>query len=156
MTFEGEVVSVHIASVGGEPMMEVAQAQAVAGSGLAGDRYAEGVGTYSKIQGPHREVTLIEIEAVEALARDHDIHLDAGQSRRNIVTRGVPLNHLVGAEFLVGEVRMRGVRLNEPCRYFENLLGIEGLHDALINRSGLNARVLSEGSIRAGDVIKRA
>ncbi|MCY3824323.1 MAG: MOSC domain-containing protein [Nitrospinae bacterium] len=155
MTFEGEVVSVHIASVGGEPMMEVAQAQAVVGSGLAGDRYAEGVGTYSKIQGPHREVTLIEIEAVEALARDHDIHLDAGQSRRNIVTRGAPLNHLVGAEFSVGDVRMRGVRLNEPCKYFENLLGIEGLHDALINRSGLNAQVLSEGSIRAGDVIKR-
>lgn len=155
MTFEGEVVSVHIASVGGEPMMEVTQAQAVAGSGLAGDRYAEGVGTYSKIQGPHREVTLIEIEAVEALARDHDIHLDAGQSRRNIVTRGAPLNHLVGAEFCVGDVRMRGVRLNEPCKYFENLLGIEGLHDALINRSGLNAQVLSGGSIRAGDVIKR-
>ena len=155
MTFEGEVVSVHIASVGGEPMMEVAEAQALAGTGLAGDRYAEGVGTYSKIQGPHREVTLIEIEAIEALTRDHDIHLDAGQSRRNIVTRGVPLNHLVDAEFRVGDVLMRGVRLNEPCKYFENLLGIAGLHDALINRSGLNAQVLSEGPIRAGDVIKR-
>ena len=116
------MVSVHIASVGGEPMMEVAQAQAVIGSGLAGDRYAEGVGTYSKKQGPDREVTLIEIEAIEALVRDHDIKLDVGQSRRNIVTRGVPLNHLVGAEFQVGGVKMRGVRLNEPCKYFENLL----------------------------------
>ena len=155
MTFAGEVVSVHIASVGGEPMMAVSEAQAVVGSGLAGDRYAEGVGTYSRKQGPDREVTLIEIEALEALVRDCGIHLDPGQSRRNIVTRGVPLNHLVGVAFRVGNVKMRGVRLNKPCKYFENLLGIEGLHDALVNRSGLNAQVISEGSIRAGDVIQR-
>lgn len=155
MTFEGEVVSVHIAPVAGEPMVEVAQAQALAGRGLAGDRYAEGVGTYSRKQGPDREVTLIEMEAIEALARDCGIRLDAGQSRRNIVTRGVPLNHLVDADFRVGAVRMRGVRLNEPCRYFENLLGIEGLFHALWNRSGLNARILGEGAIRAGDVIRR-
>ena len=100
-------------------------------------------------------MTLIEIEAIEALARDLDIHFDAGQSRRNIVTRGVPLNHLVGADFRVGEARMRGVRLNEPCGYFENLMGIEGLSAALVNRSGLNAQVLSAGAIRAGDVIRR-
>ncbi len=155
MTFLGEVVSVHVASVGGEPMMEIAEARAIPGAGLAGDRYAEGVGTYSKKSGPDREVTLIEIEAVEALARDHDIRLDAGQSRRNIVTRGVPLNHLVGVDFQVGEVRMRGVRLNEPCRYFENLLGMEGLFEALINRSGLNAQVLHGGVIRAGDPVER-
>ncbi len=155
MTFEGAVVSVHVGSVAGEPMMEVARAQAIEGTGLAGDRYAEGAGTYSKKKGPDRQVTLIEIEAIEALARDLDIHLDAGQSRRNIVTRGVPLNHLVGADFQVGEARMRGVRLNEPCGYFENLMGIEGLSAALVNRSGLNAQVLGAGAIRAGDVIRR-
>lgn len=155
MTFEGAVVSVHIGSVAGEPMMEVARAQAIEGTGLAGDRYAEGAGTYSRKKGPDRQVTLIEIEAIEALARDLDIHLDAGQSRRNIVTRGVPLNHLVGADFQVGEARMRGVRLNEPCGYFENLMGIKGLSAALVNRSGLNAQVLSAGAIRSGDVIRR-
>ncbi len=149
------MVSVHIASVAGEPMVEIVEAQALKGAGLAGDRYAEGVGTYSKRRGPDREATLIEIEAIEALARDHRIHLDAGQSRRNIVTRGVPLNHLVGADFWVGDVRMRGIRLNEPCRYFENLLGIEGLFDVLLNRSGLNAQILGEGVIRAGDVVRR-
>ena len=155
MTFESEVVSVHVGAVAGEPMMEVARAQALAGRGLAGDRYAEGAGTYSRKRGPDRQVTLIEMEAIEALARDLGIRLDAGQSRRNVVTRGVPLNHLVGADFQGGGARLRGVRLNEPCRYFENLLGIEGLYEGLLNRSGLNAQVLGEGAIQAGDVVRR-
>ncbi|MEE9275992.1 MAG: MOSC domain-containing protein [bacterium] len=155
--FRGEVVSIHVTAAGGAPMEATPEVRALAGVGLEGDRYATGAGTYSKSQGAQRQVTLIEIEAVEALERDLGLRLSPGDSRRNIVTRGVPLNHLVGVEFRVGgEVLLRGVRLNAPCRYFEGLVGIEGVFEGLLHRSGLNAEVLAGGIIRAGDAVEVA
>ena len=79
-----------------------------------------------------REITLIEIEAVEALARENNIQIEPGVARRNLVTRGVPLNHLVEREFQVGSVRLRGTRLCEPCQYLEGLT-IKGLMAGLIH-----------------------
>ena len=99
-----------------------------------------------------REITLIEIEAVEALARENNIQIEPGVARRNLVTRGVPLNHLVGREFQVGGVRLRGTRLCEPCQYLEGLT-IKGLMAGLIHRGGLRANILSSGTIRVGDSI---
>ena len=90
------------------------EVRAVAGKGLEGDRYFSQTGTYSNQPGSSRDVTLIEIEAIEALKRDYSIELNPGESRRNIVTRGVPLNHLVGREFKIGEVTLRGTRPREP------------------------------------------
>ncbi len=88
----------------------------LAGSGIEGDRYQRGTGKYSEIEGI-REVTLIEIETLEALKRDHNIILEPTEHRRNLTTRDVPLNQLVGKRFRVGEVLLIGGRLNTPCRY---------------------------------------
>jgi MOSC domain-containing protein YiiM len=134
-----------------EPHQEV---RAVPGRGLEGDRYFRKAGTYSRTAGAGREATFIEAEAVEAAARDEDIEIAPERVRRNIVTRGVALNHLVGREFRVGTVRFRGVRLCEPCMHMERLSGVQGARKALIHRGGLRAEILDEGIIRVGDEVR--
>lgn len=133
-------------------MVSVKEARAISGKGLEGDRYFTQTGTYSKKPRPDREVTLIEVEAIEALAREYKIALEPGAARRNIVTRGVPLNHLVGREFRVGDVTLRGLRLCEPCAHLERL-SHSGVGEALIHRGGLRAQILTDGLIRVGDSI---
>lgn len=149
--WSGTVESIHVASEAKAATRAVDRAQAIPGVGLEGDRYALQQGTFFKPE-PDFELTLIEAEALEALKRDYEIELAPGEARRNLVTRGVGLNHLVGREFRVGDVKIRGIRLCEPCSHLEALVGrpvIKGLR----HRGGLRAQILSPGSIRVGDVI---
>ena len=153
MTFSGAVHSIHIAPVASEPTVSVEEAHAVPGKGLEGDRYFSGDGSFSEKSGPDREITLIEIETIEALEREYKYTLSPGDARRNIVTRDVPLNHLVDRQFTVGEVTLRGIRLNEPCNHLASLTD-EKVKPGLVHRGGLRAQVLSEGVIRPGDEIR--
>jgi MOSC domain-containing protein YiiM len=154
--WRGTVVSIHIAREAGGPMVGIDPARAVAGRGLEGDRYHDGTGFYSGHPGPIREVSLIEEETIEALRRDHNLALAPGVTRRNILTRGVPLNHLVGREFRVGGATLRGVELCEPCQHIVDVTGMRSLLPTLIHRGGLHAQVLGEGLIRPGDVVEEA
>jgi len=149
------VNAIHIASTGAAPMRAVTTAQAVAGKGLEGDRYYSKLGTYSNESGSGRDVTLIEIEAIEALKKDYEVQLELGQSRRNIVTRGVALNHLVEREFRIGDVVLRGTRLCEPCAHLEKLT-VKGAMRGLVHRGGLRAEIVKGGTIHVGDVITSA
>jgi MOSC domain-containing protein YiiM len=124
------------------------------GKGLEGDRYASKLGTYSNQPGSGRDVTLIEIEAIEALKRDYGIDLDPGLARRNIVIRGVPLNHLVEKEFKIGEAILRGTRLCDPCAHMEKLT-VKGTLRGLIHRGGLRAEIMKGGMIKVGDKLSK-
>lgn len=126
--------------------------RALPGRGLEGDRYFRRTGTYSAREGTDRELTLIEVEAIEALHRDYGIALDAAETRRNVATRGVALNHLVGRVFRVGSTTARGIRLCEPCSHMEKLAG-KRIRPGLVHRGGLRAAILSEGWIRVGDEV---
>ena len=148
----GTVESIHIASAAKEPVRALDQAKLIPGVGLEGDRYALKVGTFYKAQ-PDFELTLIEAEAIDALERDYKVTLRAGEARRNIVTRGVALNHLVGKEFAIGAVRIRGIRLCEPCEHLQQVTG-KTLIKGLRHRGGLRAQILTEGTIRLGDAIR--
>jgi MOSC domain-containing protein YiiM len=149
----GTVESIHIASAAQGPMQALGQVDAIPGAGLAGDRYALKVGTFTKPSpDPEHELTLIEAEAIEALRRDYRIELACGEARRNIVTRNVPLNHLVGTEFAIGSVRMRGIRLCEPCDHLQKLTG-KPVIKGLLHRGGLRAQILTPGTIRVGDAV---
>ncbi|MFN4218846.1 MAG: MOSC domain-containing protein [Candidatus Bipolaricaulia bacterium] len=150
----GRVVSIHITEQATGTMKSVAAVRAVAGRGLEGDRYFLGTGTKSSKPGPDREVTLIEIEAIEALERDYGVKLSPGDARRNIVTRGVALNHLVGKEFRVGEAVLRGIRLCEPCQHLVQLTGQEKVLPGLVHRGGLRAQIVRDGIIRVGDTLE--
>ena len=155
MNARGAVVSIHIAPAGAAPVISVGEIQAVVGKGLEDDRYYLQTGTYSKTPGSGREVTLIEVEAIEALRREYQIDIDAAQARRNIVTRGVALNHLIDREFTVGEVVLRGTRMCDPCAHLEKFTG-KGVMRGLIHRGGLRADVVRGGTIQLGDVISTA
>jgi MOSC domain-containing protein YiiM len=135
-------------------MQSVDEARAVPGRGLEGDRYFDQKGTFSKPQ-PDRELTLIEAEAIEALKRELGVDYGLGDSRRNVVTRGVPLNHLIDKEFWIGEVKARGLRLCEPCSHLQKL-SHEKVLPGLVHRGGLRAQILSEGMIRVGEPIKES
>ena len=152
---QGIVVSIHIARAATVPTVSVNEARAVPGKGLEGDRYFDLTGTFCDKPGPSYEVTLIEIEAIDALKRDYKVELNAGDARRNIVTRGVALNHLVGNEFQIGSATFRGIRLCEPCSHLEKLTR-HGVISGLIHRGGLRAQVLIEGTIHEGDSVREA
>lgn len=153
MAGQGTVISIHITPTGAAPMKSVTNAKAVAGRGLEGDRYYSKLGTYSNQAGSGRDLTLIQIEAIDGLKRDYEVPLDPGQSRRNIVTRGIALNHLVEQEFRIGDVVLRGTRLCEPCAHMEKLT-VKGAMRGLIHRGGLRAEIIIGGSIRVGDTIQ--
>ena len=148
---DGTVVLISIARAGGDATASTDQVRAVAGRGLEGDRYFNNAGTFSNSPGAGRAVTLIESEAIDAVARDCGCELDYKDTRRNIVTRGVALNDLIDREFRVGGVRMRGVRLCEPCKVSFPDANVK---EALVSRGGLRADILTDGEIRVGDSIE--
>ena len=150
--WQGSLLHVHTARAGREPMVAQQSAKLIEGQGIEGDRYAMGTGKYSPFP-DIREVTLIEVETLEALKRDHDIDLPVEEHRRNLTTRGVPLNHLVGRRFWVGNVLLEGGRLNIPCRYLELVTG-KTVYEILKHRSGLNCSIVQGGVITTGDIIR--
>jgi MOSC domain-containing protein YiiM len=154
--FRGQVVAIYTAPEEGAPMRSRDDVRAIAGVGLDGDRYAIGAGKYAdKVADGKRAVTLIEREAVAAAGREYDVEIGEHETRRNVVTEGVPLNHLVGETFRVGDVTLRGVRLAEPCAYLEGLTR-PGLRRALVHRAGLRAEIVEGGTLRVGDPIELA
>jgi MOSC domain-containing protein YiiM len=150
----GSVEAIHIAAAAAAPVQPVDEIRAIAGVGLEGDRYADGRGHYRDAR-VSRDLTLIETEAVEALARAHGIALAPGETRRNVTTRGLGLNELVGRPFWVGEVLCLGTRLCEPCQYLADLTA-KPLLRPLVHRGGLRADIVRGGLIRIGDPVRPA
>jgi len=139
------VEHIHIADTRGGPVRALASVEALPGIGLSGDR------TATQHDADSCDLTLIEAEAVEGLAAS-GITLDPGESRRNLTTRGVRLNDLVGKEFWIGEVLALGVELCEPCTHLVALTG-KPLIKPLAHRAGLRADLLASGRISVGDRI---
>lgn len=152
-TFAGQLLGICITPEPAAPMQSVDSVEALAGVGLAGDRYALRAGTFQRKPAPHpQHVTLIEQEALEAAWRDHQTEITHLQTRRNLLTAGVPLNHLVGQTFRIGNVVIRGIELCEPCRHLQKLTFPEILKP-LIHRGGLRGEIVQGGTLRVGEAI---
>jgi hypothetical protein len=136
-------------------MHTVEHATAYANLGLDGDRYAAKAGTFTPADDTARgyDLTLIEGEVLDSLTLPEGRTLHYADARRNIVTRGIDLNSLVGRRFRVGNVECLGQRLCEPCSHLEQLT-TKGALRGLIHRGGLRADVLSDGDIATGDAIE--
>lgn len=141
----GSVVGLLVAPAAEAQLSRIEAATALAGSGLEGDRYAREAGTFSG-PGQGYELTLVESEALE------EAGLTWEEARRNVVTRGIGLNALVGRRFRIGEVECAGRRLAEPCAHLERLAR-PGLLRPLVHRAGLRADILVGGTIRVGDEV---
>lgn len=153
----GLVEAMHIAPRAMLPVRSVPRINILEEFGVEGDRYARRMGYLSERiekrgDTPNRLVTLFEAETLEALARDHGIHISAADHRRNITTRGVPLNHLIGRRFRIGQAVLFGT-IATPCKHLDELLGMS-LLGLLVNRAGLNAGVIKGGEVRVGDAIE--
>jgi len=136
------VVAIHIGEEESGPLRWVDSVRAVAGRGLEGDRnfYAGGADS-------GKALTLVEEESVD------DAGLEPGATRRQVTVRGVRLNDLVGKRFLVGEVECYAVKLCEPCKHLESMTR-PGLVEDLLHRAGINADILSDGTISVGDEVR--
>jgi MOSC domain-containing protein YiiM len=154
-SLSGRVVALAIADAASAPMRPVQQVPAVAGRGLAGDRYAAKAGTFTPRGGTGRgyDLTLIQAEYLDELLLPDGHRLDYVEARRNVVTRGIELNALVGRRFRVADVECLGRRLCEPCAHLERLTA-KGVLRSLIHRGGLRADVLSDGQISIGALIE--
>jgi hypothetical protein len=143
----GTVVAIVIAPAAEAPLRSVDRAQALAGRGLQGDRYADGAGTFSAGGGRGRDLTLVAAEVLD------DVGLDPVDARRNLVVRGVDLDALRGRRFRVGEVECLGQRRCEPCAHLERLTRL-GVLRALVHRGGLRADIVRGGELRVGDPVE--
>jgi MOSC domain-containing protein YiiM len=150
--FSGRLVGIYTASEAAKPLEANTAVRAIEGVGLEGDRYATAVGTYSDRPGPHRQVTFVEREVVAAVNEEAGIELGEHETRRNLVTEGVPLQHLIGQTFRVGDVVFRGIKSAPPCAHLEGLTR-PGVRAALENRGGLRAEIVQGGVLRIGDEI---
>ena len=148
----GRIEAIHLADAAAGPMRAVSRVRAIAGVGLEGDRYATGTGTYSPDPRTDRHLTLIEAEEIEALATRDGIVLEPGETRRNVTTRGIRLNDLVGRRFRVGGIECEATRLCEPCQGLTDHIGKPVLKP-LAHRAGLRALILTDGEIALGDEI---
>jgi MOSC domain-containing protein YiiM len=143
---EGRVEGIYVTSEHGELPQPVDSARAVAGRGLEGNRY------FYDDAPPGRALTLIAAEAVEAMEREHGLSLEARETRRNVVTRDIDVNELVGKRFRIGGVECQGIELCEPCTDLQAMTK-PGVIKGLAHRGGLNADILSDGEISIGDAV---
>ncbi len=151
----GTVLGIFTTSAANEPMIGQQAAEALPGKGLAGDRYALGVGFYSNnpITAGARELTLIDERAIAQVTEESGIAFSAVESRRNLITTGVVLDALIGQTFTVGDVVCEGVRACPPCVHLEELTG-KKVMKTLVRTGGLRARIVQGGTIRVGDAIE--
>lgn len=153
-TDAGRLEAIHLADRVGAPVRAVESVAARAGVGLAGDRYGDLAESLVSPSGIARgDVTLIEAEQIEWLAAETGIGLAPGETRRNLTTRGVRLNDLVGRTFRIGSVRAEGLRLCQPCAYLQEQIG-KPILAPLVHRAGLRARFLDDGELHVGDPIE--
>lgn len=145
----GKIVKLLISKDPKSNMLNVNQIVLEAGKGIFGDRYYNQEGTFSnkgEIE-PDRDVTLIEIEKIDALNKEHNLDITAEDLRRNIVVSNCDLNSLVDKEFQIGEVVLKGLRLCEPCKYLSDKLNNKEVLSQMIHKAGLRAQIIKSGSI---------
>jgi MOSC domain-containing protein YiiM len=157
LAWTGIVRHLHITPRAFLPMRAMPSITLIAGRGIEGDRYMIGSeeGFYSHKPEEGRQVTLFELETLVALKRDHRIELGPEEHRRNVTVEGVPLTHLVDRRFWLGETLLEATRLSIPCRHIEEITG-KAIFDPLINRSGLNCKIIRGGTVKVGDTLRNA
>ena len=147
---QGTIVEINVSPEYERLPQPVERAKAVAGRGLDGDRYFRSDGEPGLK--PDEEITLIAVEGLEDFESESGIKVTAAESRRQVATRGIDLNALVGRRFRVGELECEGVELCEPCTHLEGLTQ-PGVLKGLVHRGGLRASILSGGEIAVGDPV---
>lgn len=149
---QGRVEAIYRFPASGALGEALASARFIAGIGIQGDRYALGTGHFSEHGRWGQALTLIEAESIEFLASEHGVDMPAVDARRNIVTRNIDLNALMGKRFRIGGLLCQGSRLAEPCAWLQKTTP-PGMLRGLVHRGGLRADILEDGTVKQGDLI---
>ena len=155
-----QIHSIFIANLAGAPMIPIERAEIIAGKGIVGDRYALGLGAFSKTKPKIRHISLIALSSVEQancqLLAKQQTPFGEGDTRRNLVISGISdgeLNSLVGKIFYLGGLAFKGTELCEPCQRPANLLRRPDFMTAFEGRGGLRAQALESGALSHGDML---
>ena len=155
-----QIHSIYIASKAGDSLVQLAQANILAGEGIVGDRYALGIGAFSKTKLKIRHISLITLEGIEDANRQliakQQMPFGEGETRRNIIINGISadeLNNLVGKIFYLGGLAFKGTELCEPCQRPANLLGKSDFMNAFEDKGGLRAAALESGTLKQNDLL---
>ncbi|SEO61013.1 MOSC domain-containing protein [Trujillonella endophytica] len=149
----GTLLEIWSTPAAAQPMRRLPAGVLVAGAGLEGDRYARGGGTWARYPDLEKQLTLIDADEVAALAAETGAALGPGDTRRNLVTRGIDLPGLVGRWFTVGGALLFGMKRCPPCTHLERLTGAK-LVKAMAYRGGVNAAVFAGAPIAPGDPVR--
>ena len=142
------VSSICISKQSGTLMKETKKAKLVSGKGIINDRY------FNDNNNKDIQITLIESENIDHFNKISGTNIPYIEFRRNIITKGIKLNSLVGKEFFIGNIKIKGHRLCDPCKYLQEILKQKNLVKNLLNRGGLRCEILSDGKISVKDEIK--
>ena len=150
----GKILNIFIAHSGGSIMQNIETADLHASKGIRGDRYFSEHGYHTKKNGRlvSKAITLIESEEIDHFNRTHGFNFHYADFRRNIITQGIRLNQFEGEDFMLGDIRLRGVELCEPCAHLANLLAPEAL-SKMVHRAGLRAHVIDSGRVTCGQTV---
>ena len=153
MSWVGKIEGLHRTPRSFLPMKSFQSLKLIAGVGVEEDRHSTGEAFHSDRPEEGRQITLFETETLEALLRDNGVKLSMEDPRRNVTTRNTPLNHLVGKRFKVGNALLQGMRLSTPCNHIEQITGLDIFY-LLMNRAGLNCKIIVGGEIFVNDRIE--
>lgn len=151
---QGNVFSIYITDQAGNEMQSITSASLLSGKGIEGDRYCNGTGKFSEQlkNNPSVELSLIEKEQIDKFNFEQKQNHRYGDLRRNIVTEGIRLNDYVNKEFSIGNIKLKGIRLCEPCSYLAETVNPLVLPH-MVGICGLRAQIISSGTINLGDLI---
>ena len=144
-----EVSKICITNKSSEEMQDVNTVEVIANKGIVNDRY------FNENNDQDLQITLIESENIDYYNQISETNIPYINFRRNIITKGIQLNDLVGKEFLIGNIKIKGHRLCAPCRYLQEKLEQKNLVKKLLNRGGLRCEILTDGIISVNDPIKQ-
>ena len=143
-----EVLKICISKNSGEEIQDLDTIEVLANKGIINDRY------FNENNDQDIQITFIESENIDYVNEISSTSVPYIDFRRNIITKGIKLNKLVDKEFLIGNVKIKGHRLCNPCKYLQNKLNIENLVKKLVNIGGLRCEILTDGRISVKDKIK--
>ena len=142
-----EVYKIGITINNNQPINEVNSINVLADQGIVGDRH------FNEFNDPYNQLSLIESENIDYYNIKYGLNISYIDFRRNIVTKGIQLNDLVGKKILVGDVELEGIDLCRPCKHLSETLGQENIIKEFLRRGGLRCKILTSSCIRVGDKI---
>jgi len=150
----GIIKDILLAEKTGKMLFSQHTAELHAGKGIVGDRYYLSQGTFSQTlkELPDFEVTLIEQEQIDKFNSTTGLTYSGADFRRNLVTKNININELLGQEFFVGKVKLRGIRLCEPCAHLSTMIG-EQVLEHMVHKAGLRAQIIIGGQVHISDLI---